>query len=501
MITNTLKILFLEDDEDDAQLISLMLKKAGIDFNGQRVASKEQYIESIRSFAPDIVLSDHSLPQFNSTEALRICKKETPLTPFILVTGAVSEEFAVECLIQGADDYLLKSNLIRLPSAILSAIKKKQAELEKNIAVEILRKNEEHFRRLIENSSDIFAILKPNNTIEYLSPSAKKVLGYSIDELKDKSITSFVHSEDQDSIRKIIYSDTPGKEEKLTLAEFRFMHKDGNWKYLECISKPDNQKEFLILNIRDITERKLNEEELKHKNSELEKINKELDRFVYSASHDLRAPLKSVLGLVKLSQMDYQMNKFDSIHQYSSLIEKSIMKLDDTIQKIINYSGNARADFVYESINFEEIINEIFEELRYMDWSNKIEVELNIEGVDTFISDKNRIIVIFNNLISNAIKYRRRDIEDAYIRIYIHQSAQEVQIVFEDNGIGIKNDYLDKIFNMFYRATEASDGSGLGLYIVKEIVEKLDADIKVESEYYKGTKFTICIPNMADHIA
>lgn len=254
--------------------------------------------------------------------------------------------------------------------------------------------------------------------------------------------------------------------------------------------------EYLILNIRDITERKLNEQELRNKNTELEKINKELDSFVYSASHDLRAPLKSVLGLVNLTKMDYEISNFESIYEYSTLIEKSITKLDDTLQKIINYSANARSEVIYEPIEFEIMINDIYDTLMYIPRFTKIKKTVAVKKeTDTFLSDTGRITIIFNNLISNAIKYSNPYIEESFIHINILINKEEAIIEFEDNGIGINENYLDKIFNMFYRATEKSDGSGLGLYIVKEVIEKLHGSIEVSSKINIGTKFTIRIPN------
>jgi PAS domain S-box-containing protein len=489
------KILLLEDSKEDAELISHIIKKAGLDFIIKRVDTKEEFINGIATFNPDIILSDHSLPQFNSTEALKICRMQSSSIPFILVTGTVSEEFAVSIMNAGADDYLIKGNLNRLPFAILAAIKKKQNELEKKLAVESLKKSEEYFRGLIENSSDIFALIDYKKNIQYLSPSIKRILGYNTSELKNKNIEQFIYPEDISSLNKIIEGIDSNLNMDLVFTEFRFIHKNKAWRSLECISKVDKIKGFIILNIRDITERKLTEQYLKLKNNELEKINGELDSFVYSASHDLRAPLKSILGLVNLSKMDYKRNEYHSLLEYAGLIENSILKLDETIQKIINYSGNARTQIVLEEINLEKIIEDIFEKLKYIPNCLKIKKIVSIEANCPFISDVSRIIIIFNNLISNSIKYSNPNRTDSYIKIDVRINLEEAVIIFEDNGIGINEKYIDKIFNMFYRATEKSDGSGLGLYIVKEIISRLEASINVTSILDKGTTFLIRIPN------
>src|SRR5688500_46638 len=132
----TLKILILEDMLEDVELIERTLKKAGLRFSVRQEDSKEGFINAIRDYNADVILSDHSLPQFDSVEALALVKKAGLPTPFILVTGAVSEEFAVTCLKEGADDYVLKSNLARLPNAIRNALKQKEAEDAKTKAAQ-----------------------------------------------------------------------------------------------------------------------------------------------------------------------------------------------------------------------------------------------------------------------------------------------------------------------------------------------------------------------------
>src|SRR5687768_18455246 len=120
-----LKILMLEDLEEDIGLIEHSLRKEGLEFVSRYADTRDEYVRALEDFHPDVILSDHALPQFNSVEALTICRKTSFNTPFILVTGTVSEEFAVSCLKQGADDYVLKSNLVRLPTAIINALKQR----------------------------------------------------------------------------------------------------------------------------------------------------------------------------------------------------------------------------------------------------------------------------------------------------------------------------------------------------------------------------------------
>ncbi len=365
-----LKILMLEDREEDAGLVDRALKKEKILFSRLRVDTREEFTHALDSFNPDVILSDHSLPQFNSIEALKICQGKKISTPFILVTGAVSEEFAVNCLKRGADDYVLKSNLSRLPLAIRYALRQHRYESNRQIHEEMLRK----------------------------------------------------------------------------------------------------------------------------KNAELTKMNKELDSFVYSASHDLRSPLTSILGLVIIAKLD-QVSSRDTLIDYFEMIERSVLKLDETLRKIIDYSRNARGELVIEEVDLSQLIQHSYEQLKYLPGYNDIKIQTNLHGHAALYSDAYRLSVILANLISNAIKYKDEHKSDQFIEITARITPTYLLLIIRDNGIGIHADYLRNVFNMFYRATDRSQGAGLGLYIVKEMVEKLSGTIVINSEYGQETLISITIPN------
>ena len=232
---------------------------------------------------------------------------------------------------------------------------------------------------------------------------------------------------------------------------------------------------------------------VEHKNSELIKVNSELDRFVYSASHDLRAPLASILGLVKLARLD---NDPENKLQYLDKVETSIHKLDGFIHDIINYSRNARTELETHLCAFEKELNEILEGLKYQEKSDKIRKELNVKGSGVFYTDTKRLNIILYNLITNAIKYHNLNQADPYIRIDIEYSVKHATIRIQDNGIGIGEHHLENVFKMFYRADERSSGSGLGLFIAKETAEKLRGTLSVQSKLREGSVFIVRLPSL-----
>lgn len=357
---NELRILMVEDDMDDVHLIERVLRKGNLPFVNECVDKLGEFNEALSRFRPDIVLSDHGMPGFNSFEALQICLKEHSDIPFILVTGTVSDEYAIACLKNGVDDYVLKTNLLRLPTAIRSAVKKRNLERLKREAEVTLRKQ-----------------------------------------------------------------------------------------------------------------------------------NEELDNFVYSVSHNLRGPLLSVVGLLNLAEDSSSKTELNDLH---TMMRTSISRLNDTLNDIIEYSRNSRNEITCDYLDWMEIIRRTFLKMAYLHPAEDITKMLTLNTIVPFFSDIKRIEVVLGNLLINAVSYRSRD-RELIIGVEVSTSDDDVVIVIKDNGIGIKEEVLPKIYNMFYRGTEASQGAGLGLYIVKEIVEKLHGKIIITSMAGIGTTVTVTIPS------
>jgi len=229
-------------------------------------------------------------------------------------------------------------------------------------------------------------------------------------------------------------------------------------------------------------------------NEQLQKLNAELDSFVYSTSHDLRAPLMSVLGLVNIAKLDEDKSR---IKEYLNNIEKSIKKLDNFISDIIDYSRNSRLEVTLEKVDIRSVLEGIIESLAYLDPENKIEKTIEIDNKAKPIrTDSRRLAIVLSNIISNSFRYFRPYIDNPYIIINVFPDKGGILIRIADNGKGIADEHISKIFDMFYRASESSNGSGLGLYIMKETLAKLKGAVSVESKLDKGTTFTLRIPTL-----
>lgn len=234
------------------------------------------------------------------------------------------------------------------------------------------------------------------------------------------------------------------------------------------------------ISFENVSERRKSEQELRDRNQEL-------NNFVYKVSHDLRAPLNSIRGLISLSKMEEV--------DYTPQIEERIEYLDGFIRDILSHSRNLNVAIILGKIDLEKMTNDWFSELEHIENSQRIKKEVSITGGD-FYSDKTRLSEIIRNLVSNAIKYHDSSKKEMFIRVTGEVTEKSAKITFEDNGIGIRKEFIDDIFNMFFRATDTSEGTGIGLYIVKQAIAKLDGKIEVESKHGVGSTFTMELPNL-----
>ncbi|UZR94740.1 sensor histidine kinase [Chondrinema litorale] len=246
---------------------------------------------------------------------------------------------------------------------------------------------------------------------------------------------------------------------------------------------------------RQFTEIRKNNDQLELQNDALVKVNKELDHFVYSASHDLRAPIVTVKGLIGLIETE----KDDEIKaEYLNKVNVSLDRLDHFITDILRISRNARVVPILSELNIRNLVEEIYENYEFeyplKDFDKLIEIENESISI---VSDVHRIKVILDNLVANSLRYHRAYSGKPFVKIHVKIDSDAILVKVSDNGIGILDKELPKIYDMFYRATDYKHGSGLGLYIVKEMLDRLDGEINVTSKVGKGTTFSVLFPNKA----
>lgn len=353
-----------------------------------------------------------------------------------------------------------------------------------------IKRNETLFTQLFQNLPMAVVMLDENGKVFQVNRGFEKMFGYERSELKGKNLNDFIVPEELRNegidLNNLITSN------KVVSIETIRRHRSGDLVSVILCGVPvmlDNQTLGIYGVYVDITDRKRVEEELKIRNTEL-------DNFVYKVSHDLRAPLSSILGLVNLARLP---GNTDNPLDYIDIIGDKVQALDHFISDVLSHSKNLKMEVSISKVDLSQIIEQTFTDLSYLEGAKQMKRNIKIEGID-FFSDHWRISEIFRNLISNAIKYRQLYINAPEINIKIHVDHLRADVSFSDNGIGIDEVNLSRIFEMFYRATEQSDGSGIGLYIVKNAIDKLGGQINVVSKVGHGTRFNILLPNRINSI-
>lgn len=238
----------------------------------------------------------------------------------------------------------------------------------------------------------------------------------------------------------------------------------------------------------------LQREQLKKANKELQITNKELDNFVHKSSHDLVAPLKSIMGLINLAKLEA--NNSNQLTEYLKMMESRVFKLEEFIKSTMEYSVNAKQPVQKKKLSFDSIINSITEDLKYYKNAYKIKLIKDYAKDLTLITDEQRLRIVLSNLITNCVKYHNYNQSSPILKIKAikNEATRETHIEVEDNGEGIDIGYLNKIFDMFFRiSNDKSEGSGLGLYIVKDTLLKINGEIDVKSQLGQGTVFMITL--------
>jgi PAS domain S-box-containing protein len=330
----------------------------------------------------------------------------------------------------------------------------------------------------------------------FVSPVWAEMLGYSMEEMAGITLDrleAMTHPEDLEKTRQVIKRIlTTGQPYNY---ELRLRTKSGayKWFYNSGVSKrkPGGEIEIIVGSIIDVNERRLAEEQIREQNELLAKANTELDRFVYSVSHDLRAPLSSILGLISIAEKTESQPEVRSI---MVMMRERVDALEKFIRDIIDYSRNSRMDIVQEPVNLNNLVQEIINGLKFTDEMGVVSIHINIPENYVIASDKLRLRIILNNLLSNALKYHDKAKPQSFVSVKVQSKNSHVRVLVEDNGLGIHPERLPRIFDMFYRASEAAKGSGLGLYIARETVKKMGGEISVQSAYGEGTTFLLEIP-------
>lgn len=361
---------------------------------------------------------------------------------------------------------------------------------QKKVYKELENKNKQ-LVTLFETIDEVFySVDIVGQKLIQISSACEKTYGYPTESFYDNINlwSSVIHPDYRDSYLIDLYKDlTKGKTH---IGQYQIIRADKEIRWLENKVNPTLDSEGRLLRTdgvtTDITERKLAEQQLI-------RTNNELNTFIYKATHDLRGPLSSIIGLTNLANGE---KKNAEKQVYLNMISESTQKLDAILLSLIESMSIKDLKPVFQNIDLKKIITDILERLKSIDYFNKIQFKINVLNNNTFNSDQTIINSILQNLIENAIKYSNRSISNSFINVTIEDADNKIKIEITDNGVGMKDEITSKVFTMFYRGHYESKGSGLGLYIVEKGVEKLGGRVELESTEGIGSTFRIILPNI-----
>ena len=361
------------------------------------------------------------------------------------------------------------------------------------------------FQTLVESSSDMITIRDNQGNLRFRSPSIKTILGYEPDEYENRASYDLIHPEDLEQIKINSERLVCGEIETFT-SEYRCRHKDNSWRILEGIAKKYDDESInlhgIIVNSRDITDRKIAENQLQSFAARLEQSNRELQDFAYVASHDLQEPLRKVQAFGDRLNKKYGENLGDEGRDYVKRMRDAADRMQILINDLLTFSRVTTKAQPFVPVDLGKIAAEVISDLEIKIEETGATVE--IADLPTIDADALQMRQLFQNLIGNALKFQRANIAPR-VRIYVDknevaQSAQTfypvVQLAVEDNGIGFEEKYLDRIFTVFQRLHGRGEyeGSGVGLAVCRKIAERHGGAITARSAPGKGTTFIVSLP-------
>ena len=492
-----IKILHLEDLPSDADLVAFELRRAGLAFERRLVDNRADYIRSLQDFDPDIVLSDHSLPSFDSLEALAILKESAKEIPFILITATVSEEFAVKIMKEGAVDYILKDRMQRLPGAMENALEKYRDLANRKLAETRLLRSEANLRSVFENTDQAILLMDIELLVISFNSTARKLIWKTLDREIEvgEPILQYFPKERIRAMQQIIGRVKKGETIRYETA-YEYQSSDAvDWYDVTWtdIRNPHREHVGFILTLKDITQRKQEERERDKMTNDLIQRNKDLEQFAYIVSHNLRAPVANILGLSNL--LDVTTPAEPEFWEVAGAINTTIKHLDQVIidlNQVLQVSSHINDRM--EHVSLTGLIKELLTGLGDIITRNETDLQYDFDQVDKLMILKSYLYSIFQNLIVNSIKYRRPGIPPV-IRIRSRYNNGLILLLFEDNGKGIDlKRHGGQLFGLYKRFDTSVEGKGMGLFMVKAQVEALGGKIGVQSELNSGTTFLIEIP-------
>jgi len=514
--TQAFNILLVDDNPTSLKLIKAVYETEG--YHTMTASNGLEALNILSSQHADLIVTDVLMPEMDGYYKLRSNEllKDIPIIVYTATYTSLSDEAVAKemgadlfirkpaptkLLISSAKEILANTSRIERPTVFpptsVEVMHQYSSELinkleKRNLELEEIKDNLEVTLKRFAQAQQIAHLghwelnLRTEKVI--WSEETSRILGiepYTIEPSFD-TFLKYIHPEDREKIQSIIEHSIQ------SLSSYSITHRlllaNGNLRHVFVRGEFEFDKVNKPLRfygtIMDVTE-------LRQKEENLKLLNEELELFIYRSSHDLKGPITTLSGLVYLAQMELPNH---NVNEFIQHIDTVTHKLKTTISQLLQIMHLRKREPCFEPVEMNALILEIIDSFKYMDEHKNIQFNIQMQPVQAIITDKELISSSLSNLIDNAIRYRQSESSFININIQNDENQKRTIIEIEDNGIGIPEKCKDKIFDMFYRATEKSQGAGLGLYLVKNAVTKINGTIAFNSEQGKGSNFRITLP-------
>lgn len=501
-MTKALHVLHIEDSNDDSIILTRMLRQSGYDLTLTRVDTAASLEAALHERTWDVVIADWNVPSIHTLSVMQQLKQTNKDLPFIIVSGSIGEEAAVEAMLAGANDYVMKNKLARLVPAIERELRESAVRRRKQAVEKSLIEFEQRLELALEGGSiGIWDLCVPTGAVLYDTHWAQ-MLGYDVHELDPHVRTwhALLHPEDSSHALSLWDAHLQGRT-PMYEAEFRLLSKEGEYRWIlsrgKVVERDATGSALRAIGMHmDITKRKHTEEALAERSKALMCSNAELEQFVYVASHDLKEPLRMVSHFSGLLQRSFKGRLDSTADKYIEYAVEGATRMHALLEDLEKFSGIGSKRHPFKPQDCNAILATACSSLKLaIDESGSI---IKHDTLPTVTIDGLQFVQVFQNLIGNAIKYR----STAQPEIHVSASRQDHEwiISIRDNGIGFDQAFSDRIFVIFQRlhSREEYPGTGMGLAICKKIVERHGGKIWCESKLGHGSIFFFSIPDYHD---
>jgi PAS domain S-box-containing protein len=473
-MSGAIKILIIEDLPADEELIKREIRKAGTDFTSICVETRDAFLESLASFRPDIILSDYALPQFDGMKALKLTRERDPHMPFIIVTGSMNEETAVECMKAGATDYVIKGHAGGIGPAIQAALEMRRLQVESEKAENLLRENEERYRTLFETMAQGVIYHDADGVVTSANPAAERIMGATLDRMRGRPVMELFGKAIREDGAAIPENEHPGMAalaagkpvDNVIMGIFNPSSNDYRWIIVTAVpqyTKGSGRPDSVYMTMDDITDLKTGQDRLRHSLYEKEILLREIHHRVKNNMQIISSMLGLQGGYCKDPKLVEVLVDMQNRIKSMAIIHEELYRSNDFSDIDFTWCMQNLVGGLQLSYSVDPVV---------------VTIAYDVENIRFRIDTSLPCSLIVNELVSNSLKHAFPAGRRGKISVSMKKSDDnKYTLVVKDNGIGLPEN------------VNLEDLSSMGLFLVKVLVKQIGGTLTLNRD--GGTEWSI----------